>query len=96
LAITSFRRFDKISLMIHELRQPWSVTTPKGKATVYLVMDYGFETDTLFLCVLRETNQFFWFRSFECQMEDNCSIGRGQWEDVAAVESPQSKSAKLP
>ena len=50
--------------MIHELRQPWSVTTPKGKANVYLVMDYGFETDTFFLCVLKETNEFLLVQKF--------------------------------
>lgn len=82
--------------MIHELKQPWSVTTPKGKAIVYLIMDYGFESDTLFLCVLRETNEFFWFRSFECRMEDNCSMGRGEWETVGGTQDAQSKSVKLP
>lgn len=80
--------------MIHELKQPWSVNSPKGKATVYLVMDYGFETDTLFMCVLKETSEFFWFRSFECQMEDNCSIGRGDWNNIADAE--KKKSANLP
>jgi len=50
--------------MIHELRQPWSVTTPKGKANVYLVMDYGFETDTFFLCVLKEANEFLLVQKF--------------------------------
>jgi hypothetical protein len=55
-------------------------------------MDYGFETDTLFLCVLRETNQFFWFRGFECRMDDNRSIGRGDWNNI----EQQAKSAKLP
>ena len=79
--------------MIHELKQPWSVTTPKGKATVYLVMDYGFETDTMFLCVQRETGEFFWFRSFECRMDDNCSIGRGDWNDIADGEQ-KAKSVK--
>jgi len=81
--------------MIHELRQPWSVTTPKGKANVYLVMDYGFETDTFFLCVLKETSEFFWFRSFECRMDDNCTIGRGDWNSIADA-AQQTKSAKLP
>ena len=78
--------------MIHELKQPWSVSTPKGKATVYLVMDYGFETDTLFLCVLKETSEFFWFRSLECRMDDNCTFGRGDWNNI----TEQAKSAKMP
>lgn len=80
--------------MIHELKQPWSVVTPKGKATVYLVMDYGFETDTLFMCVLKETSEFFWFRSFECRMDENCSIGRGDWSNIADAE--KKKAANLP
>jgi hypothetical protein len=78
--------------MIHELKQTWSVTTPKGKAIVYLLMDYGFETDTLFLCVLKNTGEFFWFRSWECRMDDNCSIGRGDWNKIAE----QIKSAAQP
>lgn len=77
--------------MIHELTQPWSVSTPKGKATVLLVMDYGFETDTLFLCVLKDTSEFFWFRSFECKMDANRSLGRGDWNQI----NEQATSAKI-
>jgi hypothetical protein len=50
--------------MIHELKQPWSVTTPKGKATVYLVMDYGFETDANFSLRLKRNERIFPVQKF--------------------------------
>lgn len=61
--------------MMLELRQPWHVHTPKGKARVLCLLDYGADTSTLFLCASDETGEMWWWSQKDVRLEGNITFG---------------------
>ena len=46
-----------------ELKCPLDVITPKGKAVVHFLIDYGRESDLYFVCFIDETGECWIFKN---------------------------------
>ncbi len=63
--------------MLVQLNPPLPFQTKEGhKCLAYLVLDYGPEWDTLFLCGMTDTRELWWFPQKELRLQDNISLGR--------------------
>ena len=62
--------------MLTELLQPILLNTPKGKALCHYIIDYGIESNLLFVCFLQDTGECWTFQNSEIRIENNESIGR--------------------
>jgi len=53
------------------------VETPKGRASVWLVTEYGTETEKVFTCIIKETGEIWEFSSKDIRAVNNITFGRG-------------------
>lgn len=67
-------------MVIYEPRQPLEVETPKGRGRVWLVTDYGTETEKLFAVVMNETGEIWEFTNRDIRATKNLTMGRGAWK----------------
>jgi len=67
-------------MVIYEPRQPLEVDTPKGRGRVWLVTDYGTETEKLFTVVLNESGEVWEFTNKDIRATQNLTMGRGAWK----------------
>lgn len=67
-------------MVIYEPRQPLEVETPKGRGRVWLVTDYGTETEKLFAVVMNETGEIWEFTNKDIRATKNLTMGRGAWK----------------
>lgn len=58
-----------------ELRQPWPMLTPKGRARCLLILDYGADSPSLFLCAIDATGELWYFAQKDVRMEGNQTFG---------------------
>lgn len=63
-------------MIIYEMTNCVEVITPKGDATILLVTDYGYETDKLYTCVIKETGELWEYPPKDIRLKNNFSIGR--------------------
>lgn len=63
-------------MKILELIQHVEVSTPKGKATVWLVTDYGSEIEKIFTVIVKDTGEIWEFKNKDIKCTDNVTIGR--------------------
>ena len=63
-------------MMIYEPVNRFDVTTPKGDGIVWLVTDYGHETDTIYTVILNETGEFWQFTHKQIKAKNNYTYGR--------------------
>ena len=61
--------------MLTELRQPLPLDTPKGKANALYIIDYGSESNLLFVCFLRASGQCWTFPAKDVRLETNVTGG---------------------
>ena len=61
-------------MIIYEPRNTVKVNTPKGKARVWLVTEYGLETQKLFTCILDDSGQIWEFTNADIVVEANPTI----------------------
>ena len=61
-------------MIIYEPRNTVKVNTPKGKARVWLVTEYGLETQKLFTCILDETGQIWEFTNDQVIVQNNPTL----------------------
>lgn len=52
------------------------VTTPMGDGIIWLVTDYGHETDTIYTVILNESGEFWQFRHKDIRAKKNITFGR--------------------
>lgn len=52
------------------------VSTPKGDGVVWLVTDYGHETDTIYTVILNETGELWQFTHKDIKAKLNITFGR--------------------
>jgi hypothetical protein len=62
-------------MMIYEPHNRLEVITPKGKGVVWLVTDYGHETDTVYT-VIDETGEMWQFTHKDLRVRNNLTFGR--------------------
>jgi hypothetical protein len=62
--------------MIYEPANRLEVTTPKGDGIIWLVTDYGHETDTIYTVIINETGEFWQFTHKDIRAKKNITFGR--------------------
>jgi len=63
-------------MMIYEPNNRLEVITPKGKGVVWLVTDYGHETDTVYTVIIDETGEMWQFTHKDLRVRNNLTFGR--------------------
>lgn len=62
--------------MIFEPVNRLDVSTPKGDGIVWLVTDYGHETDTIYTVIINETGELWQFTHKDIRIKQNITYGR--------------------
>jgi predicted ATP-grasp superfamily ATP-dependent carboligase len=62
--------------MIFEPRNRVEVITPKGDGIIWLVTDYGHETDTIYTVILNESKELWQFCHKDLKIKGNFTFGR--------------------
>jgi hypothetical protein len=62
-------------MIIFEPTNRLEVLTPKGKGIVWLVTDYGHETDTIYTIIL-DNGELWQFTHKDIKVRDNITFGR--------------------
>lgn len=63
-------------MIIFEPSNRVEVSTPKGDGIIFLVTDYGHETDTLYTVIINETGEMWQLRHKDIIVKNNISFGR--------------------
>lgn len=62
-------------MIIFEPTNRLEVLTPKGKGIIWLVTDYGHETDTIYTVIL-DSGEMWQFTHKDLKVRDNLTFGR--------------------
>ena len=62
--------------MIYEPRNRLEVSTPKGDGIVWLVIDYGHETDTIYTVIINATGEMWQYTHRQIKVKPNITFGR--------------------
>jgi len=62
--------------MIHEPVNRIEVDTPKGPGVIWLVTEYGHETDTMYTVIINDTGEFWQFTHKDIRAKNNLTYGR--------------------
>lgn len=62
--------------MIFEPVNRLDVSTPKGDGIIWLVTDYGHETDTIYTVIINETGELWQFTHKDIRIKQNITYGR--------------------
>lgn len=63
-------------MMIFEPSNRVEVKTPKGDGIIWLVTDYGHETDTLYTVIIDDTGEMWQWRHKDLIVKNNITFGR--------------------
>lgn len=78
--------------MIYEPTNRIEVTTPKGDGVIWLVLDYGYESDTIYTIIINATGELWQFTNKDIIVKPNITFrrygkGKGQELDPEGSES---------
>jgi hypothetical protein len=62
--------------MIYEPTNRIEVTTPKGDGVIWLVLDYGYETDTIYTIIINATGELWQFTHKDIIVKPNITYHR--------------------
>lgn len=62
--------------MIYEPTNRVEVITPKGPGVIWLVTDYGHETDTIYTVIINETGEFWQYTHKDIRAKSNMTFNR--------------------
>jgi len=62
--------------MMYEPNNRLDVETPKGPGVIWLVTDYGHETDTIYTVILNESGEFWQYTNKDNRAKNNITFGR--------------------
>ncbi len=62
--------------MIYEPTNRVEVNTPKGPGFIWLVTDYGHETDTIYTVIINETGEFWQYTHRDIRAKNNLTFRR--------------------
>jgi hypothetical protein len=62
--------------MIFEPTNRVEVSTPKGDGIIWLVTDYGHETDTVYTIIIDETSELWQFTHKDIKIKKNITFRR--------------------
>jgi hypothetical protein len=63
-------------MIIYEPTNRVEVTTPKGDGIIWLVTDYGHETDTVYTVIIDETCELWQFTHRDIKIRKNITFRR--------------------
>jgi hypothetical protein len=63
-------------MRIYEPRNRMDVTTPKGDGVIWLVTDYGHETDTIYTIIINSTGELWQFAHRDIIVKPNITFRR--------------------
>jgi hypothetical protein len=63
-------------MMIYEPSNRLEVSTPKGDGVVWLVTDYGHETDTIYTIIINDTGELWQFCHRDIIVKPNITFRR--------------------
>lgn len=63
-------------MIIFEPSNRVEVKTPKGDGIIWLVTDYGHETDTIYTVIINETGQMWQLTHKDLIVKNNITFGR--------------------
>lgn len=62
--------------MIFEPQNRLEVTTPKGDAVIWYLIDYGTETDTIYTVIINDTGELWQFNHRDIIVKPNITFRR--------------------
>lgn len=62
--------------MIFEPTNRVEVSTPNGDGIIWLVTDYGHETDTIYTVIINDTGELWQYRNKDIRIKQNITFGR--------------------
>ena len=62
--------------MMFEPKNRIEVITPKGDGIIWVITDYGHETDTIYTVVINETGEFWQFTHMDIRAKNNLTFKR--------------------
>lgn len=63
-------------MRIYEPKNRLDVTTPKGDGVIFLVTDYGHETDTIYTVIINETGELWQYTNRDIIVKPNITFKR--------------------
>ena len=63
-------------MRIYEPKNRIDVTTPKGDGVIFLVTDYGHETDTIYTIIINATGELWQYRHKDIIVKPNITFKR--------------------
>ena len=63
-------------MVIFEPKNRVEVTTSKGKGIIWLVIDYGHESDTIYTVILDDSGEMWQFTHKDMRVRPNITFGR--------------------
>jgi hypothetical protein len=64
--------------MIYEPHNRVEVCSPNGDGIIWLVTDYGHETDTIYTVIINATGELWQFRHKDIKVKSNITFGRNE------------------
>ena len=80
--------------MILQLNPPIWLSTPRGEGLAQLVIDYGLESDLLWVVALSESGQMWCFPNWDVRALKNESAGRINVEEMRKTNSKPHRKTK--
>jgi hypothetical protein len=63
-------------MRIYEPKNRIDVITPRGEGVIFLVTDYGHETDTIYTIIINQTGEMWQFCHRDIKVKSNVTFGR--------------------
>lgn len=63
-------------MRIYEPKNRIDVVTPKGDGMIWLVTDYGHESDTIYTIIINQTGEMWQFCHRDIKVKSNITFGR--------------------
>jgi hypothetical protein len=62
--------------MIYEPKNRVEVNTPKGDGIIWVITDYGHETDTIYTVIINDTGEFWQYTHKDIRAKNNLTFHR--------------------
>lgn len=63
-------------MIVYEPKNRIDVSTPKGDGVIWMVMDYGHESDTIYTIILNDSGQMWQYTHRDIRVKNNITFNR--------------------
>lgn len=63
-------------MRIYEPKNRIDVITPKGEGIIWIITEFGTETDTIYTIIINETGELWQFTHSQIKVKSNITFGR--------------------